>query len=213
MKFNRILVILGGISLVLACGVLALACGTEGRTGGARAVSFAADQVVTTGNGGRKIVSRCRFTPDKLRMEMQLHHGGGGSLVTIGRQDLGKAWILFPAMHRYQEISLAELSGGKLFLRPAPEEIVERLGFETVEGYRCEKMRVRHRGEGAHGPVEMTVTVWIADGFPVPLRTVTANGTVTEYHNIVVGPQPAELFELPAGYTKMAGGIPFSAGR
>jgi len=212
MKYNKILVVLGGLFLVLASCVLALACGTEGGTDGTRAVSFAADQVVTT-EGGRKIVSRCHFAPGKLRFEMRMSHGHGGTLVTIGRQDLGKAWVLFPSMHRYHEIPLAELSGGKLFLKPSPEEIVERLGFETVEGYRCEKMRIRRRREGTNGPVETIVTVWMADSFPVPLRTVTPNGTVTEYHHIVVGPQPDELFTLPDGYTKMPGGVPFGGGR
>ncbi|NOZ95967.1 MAG: DUF4412 domain-containing protein [Acidobacteria bacterium] len=212
MKRTTILVIVSGVSLVLASCVLTLACGAGAEAGGARTVSFAADQVVTT-RGGRRIVSRCFFAPERVRIEMRMSHARGGSLITIGRQDLGKAWILFPAMRRYQEISLAKVSGGRLFLKPSPEEIVERLGFERVEGYRCEKMRVRHRGEGAHGPVEVVVTVWMARDFPVPLRTVSADGTVTEYHKIVMGPQPAALFELPAGYTKMAGGIPLSGGR
>lgn len=212
MQRNRMLAGLGVIAFTLACSVLALACGTGKGAGGNRTVSFAADQVVIT-RGGRRTISRCRFTPEKLRMEMHLQQGGGHTIVTIGRQDLGKAWVLFPAMHRYQEVSLAELGDGRVFLKPSPEEIVERLGFETVQGYRCEKMRVRRRGEGNNGPVESTVTVWMADGFPVPLRTVTPKGTVTEYHNIAVGPQPDELFELPAGYTKMAGGFPFGGGR
>ncbi len=212
MTYHKIPVVLGGLFLVLASCVLAPASGTERGTDGTRTVSFAADQVVTTG-GGKKIVSRCHFAPGRLRFEIQTSRHHGRALVTIGRQDLGKAWILFPSMHRYQEISLAELSGGELFLKPSPEEIVERLGFETFEGYRCEKMRVRHSGEGANGPVEVIVTVWMADGFPVPLRTVSPNGTVTEYHHIVVGPQPAGLFELPDGYTKMPGGVPFGGGR
>ncbi len=212
MKYHKLLVVLGGLFFVLASWMVALVCGADGGTDGSRTVSFVADQVVTTG-GGKKIVSRCHFAPGKLRFEIRTSHHHGGSLVTIGRQDLGKAWILFPSMHRYREISLTELSGGELFLEPSPEEIVERLGFETFEGYRCEKMRVRHSGEGVNGPVEVIVTVWMADGFPVPLRTVTPDGTVTEYHDIVVGPQRAELFELPDGYTKMPGSVPFGGGR
>jgi len=211
MSRSKVLVSVAVGCLVSAGLALAVACGRAGGMEGPRAVSFAAEQVVTTG-AGKTIVSRCRFTPEKLRIEMPRGHGRG-SIVTIGRQDLGKAWLLFPEMHRYLEISLAEIGDGRLFLRPLADEIVERLGHEAVEGYRCEKMRVRRRAGAAHGTGEMAATLWIADGFPVPLRTVTPGGTVTVYRNIVVGPQRAELFELPPGYTRMADGLPFPGGR
>jgi len=213
MRENRKFVILSTVVLALACGALALACGGGGGVGGGRGVSFSADQVVTPGGTGRKIVSRCYFAPGKFRAEMKPSGMPGGALITIGRPDLGRAWILFPGLKQYREISLKEMGADKVFFKPAPGQILEKLGAETVEGYRCEKMKVRNTVEGPHGPMEAILTVWVSTSFPVPLRTLSERGNLTEYRHIEKGPQPAALFELPQGYTKMAGGMPFPVGR
>ncbi len=197
--------------VVLSTVMLAMACGWGG--GGSRTVSFSAEQVVTLGTTGRKIVSRCSFAPGKFRLQMKGPDMPGGELITIGRQDLGRAWILLPGLKRYREISLKEMGTRKLFFEPTPEQILEKLGTETVEGYRCRKMRVRNTVEGPQGPVEAISTVWVSKGFPVPLRTLSDRGTLTEYRHIEEGPQPAALFELPEGYTKMASSMPFLGGR
>lgn len=210
---DRRFVILSAVVLALACGALALACGGGGGVVGGRGVSFSADQVVTPGGTGRKIVSRCYFAPGKFRAEMKVSGMPGGALITIGRQDLGRAWIVFPGLKQYREISLKEMGADKVFFKPAPEQILEKLGTETVEGYRCEKMKVRTAVEGPNGTVESTRTVWVSKSFPVPLRTLSDSGNLTEYRHIEKGPQPAALFELPQGYTKMTGGMPFPVGR
>jgi hypothetical protein len=36
----------------------------------------------------------------------------------------------------------------------------------------------------------------------MPIKTVTADGTVVEFTNFKEGPQEAKLFEIPAGYRK-----------
>ncbi|MDD3653044.1 MAG: hypothetical protein PHO01_02480 [Desulfotomaculaceae bacterium] len=45
--------------------------------------------------------------------------------------------------------------------------------------------------------------MWVREdyGFPVRVETVEANGgkTVLEYKNVIIGKQPAEIFQLPAG--------------
>lgn len=208
MRKNRTTTNLSLLALV-ATGVLTVACGV----GGGQNHSFSADQIFTPRDTGRKIVSHCYFAPGKFRAEMKAPSRMGGSLVTIGRQDLGKAWILFPGMKRYREISLERLGADKLYFKPAPDQVLEKLGAETVEGYHCQKMKVRKTADGPNGPVETTLTVWVSRSFPVPLRTLSEHGDLTEYRNIKEGPQPASLFDLPEGYTKMASGLSFAGGR
>ena len=210
-RIGNVFAVLGS-GLVPALVLLQTACGAGGPASGAGIVSFTAEQVVSGGGVGRQAVSRCFFAPGKFRIEMRLGHRRH-AVVTIGRQDLGKAWVLFPAMRRYREIPLADAGGGNVDLAPAQEDILERLGYETVDGRRCEKLKIRRRTGEADGGGGSTATVWVADGFPVPLRTVTGRGAVTEYRHITVGPQPEEIFELPDGYTKMAGGTPAAGGR
>jgi len=194
-------------TLALTCGALSTACG-GGQSG--RKVSFSADQITILGTGGRKIRSRFYWAPGKLRIETKSPGRPGGDLVTIVRKDPGRAWIVLPAMKQYHEISLSQVGSAQLVFKPAPDQIVEKLGTETVAGYRCEKLVVR--GGGPEGNAAAPATMWVSAAFPVPLKIRTARGDVTEYHNIEVGPQPAELFELPQGYTEMARSMPLSGG-
>ena len=199
----------GLAALVLTWGTLSVACG-GGRSG--RNVSFSADLISILHNNHRTITARLYRAPGKFRLEMKTSGRAGGNLVTIGRQDLGRGWVVFPSMKRYHEIPLDRAESGKLFFKPAPDQIVERLGTETVAGYRCEKLRIRGGGPGSTTSAHGTLTVWISSRFPMPLRSRTAGGDITELRNIEVGPQPAELFELPDGSTEMAPSLPSLGG-
>jgi len=44
--------------------------------------------------------------------------------------------------------------------------------------------------------------VWKSDRLDFPVRSRSKDGGVVDLRNIKAGPQPAELFDIPAGYTK-----------
>jgi outer membrane lipoprotein-sorting protein len=80
------------------------------------------------------------------------------------------------------------------------------LGPDIRNGRTCEKwLLTRKSGD--------TMTMWVDQKLHFPIRTETSAGSVYEYSNIQEGPQPASLFELPAGYRRfdvanMPGGKP-----
>jgi hypothetical protein len=80
----------------------------------------------------------------------------------------------------------------------------ESLGTETINGYRCEKKRIKTTTDMMGNKMTFTSLVWITAELGFPIRTETDNGTITELRDIKPGHQDASLFEIPAGYTKVA---------
>jgi hypothetical protein len=132
-------------------------------------------------------------------------------MVTIARKDKGVTWTLYLDKKQYTEKPLA--AGGQ----PGKPDLSnfdlgslkkENVGRETILGYGCTKMRVT-MGKLPNGQ-PMTVTAWVADSLELPLRLETM-GITQENRNLKVAPQPANLFEVPAGFTKTgAPGMPAS---
>lgn len=136
------------------------------------------------------------------RMEMDLH-GQRSTIITSG--DRGVMMILIPAQRMYMESSL----DGQAFDHPDvelpdPETWeMERVGQESVNGISATKYRVATDG----GEVtRMRGFLWVSDdGIPVRTDMVTGGDRIQmELRDLLVGPQPAELFEPPAGYQRIA---------
>ena len=77
---------------------------------------------------------------------------------------------------------------------------------ETVNGYEA----VRWDYTSAEG---VRTRAWISSRLRFAIKTQDDNGSFTEFTNITEGPQPASLFGIPAGYTKMDMGMMGAAGR
>jgi hypothetical protein len=71
----------------------------------------------------------------------------------------------------------------------------ENLGTESVNGRTTRKWA--YTRDGARE------TVWIANDLQFPVRIEDADGAITDFTNVVVGSQPAALFEPPSDYTPM----------
>lgn len=71
----------------------------------------------------------------------------------------------------------------------------KKLGAETVNGRACDKWELT----GAHG----NQTFWIDQKLHFPIRGVSADGHTFDLTNVKEGAQPASLFEVPPGYTKL----------
>jgi hypothetical protein len=71
----------------------------------------------------------------------------------------------------------------------------EDLGSESVNGYAARKWAYTRDGDRE--------TAWIASELRFPVRLLDESGNQTDFTNVAMGPQPAALFEPPAGFTAM----------
>jgi hypothetical protein len=174
---------------------LAIACSA------ARPTDFSADMVMLDGARTMETL-KLYVSGQKSRIE-GMTAGQLGRIVAISRKDRGVTWTLYLDKNQYVETSVA--AGG----RPGVGDLSgfdlgslkkEILGRETLFGHACTKMRFS-MGNLPNGQ-PMMATAWVADDLELPLRLETM-GMTQENRNLRVGPQPASLFELPAGYTKM----------
>jgi len=136
-----------------------------------------------------------------MRMEMQTPMGKG-SMVVIFRKDKGVTWTLFPEEKFYMENKLDEAKLQKTFGKIPIDTKKEDLGTETVNGFKCSKMRVETTTRMMGREIKSTSTVWTSDRLDFPLRSQGKDGGFMELRDIKSGSQPADLFEIPAGYAK-----------
>ncbi|MCL2800008.1 MAG: DUF4412 domain-containing protein [Endomicrobia bacterium] len=82
----------------------------------------------------------------------------------------------------------------------------EKVGTETVNGYNAEKSKTTIT-TNIYGMKGSIVSYdWMAPEYNYPVRTMYEDkkkgDTIIDMRNIKAGKQPAELFEIPSGYTK-----------
>lgn len=175
---RRMLLVLPVVAGVLLVGTLA------------GAQEYSADMVSREGN---KVTNmKIYIAQDKFRMEMT------GSIM-IMRKDLNLTWMVMPSDEMYMEnpINLALI---QKMSRDFSDEI-ERvpMGIEVIDGQNAEKFKVSYMDNGN----VKTVYQWLRDQVPVKVEAEDQSWS-TEYHNIEIGPQPADLFEPPADYEKFS---------
>jgi hypothetical protein len=183
------------VSSGLAGGLVLAAFGCGGKV-----AAYSATQVTTRG-GHTQQTSKVFVAGQKMRMEMP-HPSGHGSLVSIVRQDRGVAWMLFPEQRMYREVAIDEADLTGLSRQIKDDQVIEELGSETVAGYSCRKVKVRTKVTVMGRTIESTSTVWMTPKLGLPLRSEHSSGTVSELRDITEGRQPADLFEVPAGFSK-----------
>ncbi len=158
--------------------------------------SFSADEIHTSGK--RVMSGKVYGTENAFRTEMQM---GGRNSVAIMRFDHQVTWILMPGQKMYVEMPWRGLAEVASTMKGATVQ-KESLGFEQVGPYHCEKSRVHTAFNG-----KSYVTIeWAAkelNGFVVKKQDEDATWTI-EFQNIHLGPQDPSLFEVPAGYQKLA---------
>ena len=168
----------------------------------AAAAGYSAD-VVTTGNSGTNHAKMwVSYSLWAQRMEMPAHP----EMIMIVRMDKKLVWNINKESKMYMEIPMrpgmaanAIASGEK-----APTE-VERtyLLTETVEGHVADKYQITHQ----MGNDRTTHFIWLLkDNNMFPIKTQYKD-SVTVFKNLNFTEPPAEMFEVPPGYQKMA--LPF----
>jgi hypothetical protein len=158
-----------------------------------------------------KGMTRVYFGKDKIRFDSPNDDRGSGGAVIM---DLtSQSYIVIMAkQHMYMEMPAQAMENRGMFAFFKSGDVdnacsdwlkldrnkggtCHRVGSETVNG----RSTVKYEGTDAKGE---SSTVWLDSKvrFPIKWEGKNDSGGLT---NIQEGPQPASLFQVPAGYTKM----------
>lgn len=151
------------------------------------------------------------FGKDKMRVE-SLEHEGKGAGAFIVNMATHTSTVLMDQQHMYMEMpqQMASRQHSYDFFRvhDAEDACSDWLAQERNKGGSCRKVgnetvngrnAVKYEGTNAKGE---SGTVWIDPKLQFPVKWQGKNGEAGELQNIQEGSQPANLFEVPAGYTK-----------
>lgn len=168
---------------------------------------FSADIVDT--QKADKAPTKVYFGKDRLRFDAQDSRGGGSFIMDLATQS---SLVLMPQQHMYMEMpaQMMEKRGVNSFFRTGDVEnacadwlkmaankggTCHKVGTETVNG----RSTVKYEGTNSSGDAS---SVWVDPKLHFPVKWQGKNDG-GELRNIQEGSQPASLFEVPAGYSKM----------
>ncbi len=160
-------------------------------TAQAKAAEFSADMVIVP-IGDEPMKGKIFVKGDKVRQETTEEDE---TQVMIIRPDKKLTWMISPEEKTYVEMPYQSTDKTFEEWTADKEKNAKSLGEETVSGMPCKKYETVEDGE--------KTLFWISKQFPFPIKIEDSEVTM-EYKNIKLGPIDDSLFELPAGYEKMA---------
>jgi hypothetical protein len=166
-------------------------------------------EVVDTHKQGTTTQSKIYFAKDKIRFDSRDPSNPGAFIMNLSNQSMT---ILMPQQHMYMEMpadaqeqrqmfsffktsDVENACGDWLKLANNKRGTCHKLGSETVNG----RNTVKYEGTNSKGEASQ---VWLDPKLRFPVKWQGSSGG-GELHNIQEGTQPASLFAIPAGYTKM----------
>ena len=172
---------------------------------------FSAD-LVDTHKEGSQTQGKIYFAKDKLRFDSQDQRDPkktGAFIMNLATQT---SIVLMPQQHMYMELPATTMAerGMYSFFRTGDVEnacsdwqkikhyqhgTCHKVGNETVNG----RSTVKYEGTNDSGDASQ---VWLDPKLRFPVKWQGKEGS-GEMRNIQEGSQPASLFEVPAGFTKM----------
>lgn len=178
---KRILCTAVSLSLLFVSGVVS-------------AVELSADLIMKSPQG--ELFSKMYIKADKFRADVQ-----DQSRYHIFRQDRNVLWIVLPESKAYMEIRC----------RPERNAIVEEkvvgevsrriVGTEIVDGRPTVKYEITYEDDNRIKKIFQ----WMATDINFPVKISAVDGSWSnEYKNIRIGPISDALFEIPAGFEKVA---------
>ena len=175
--------------VLLICIILGAAANTGW------AMEFSADQ--TTRIGKRTMTGKIYFQPDRWRVEMA---SAEGPKVSINRLDRAVTWLLLPN-RSYVELPLRIDQIPRVAPTIEGEVARKHVGTEPVSGRKTEKYEVTVEADGKR----QIIYQWVAPDIKFTMKTASADGQwESVYSSVTIGPQRPDLFDLPAGYTKVS---------
>jgi hypothetical protein len=168
-------------------------------------------EIVDTQKSGNPTKAKVYFAKDKMRFDSEeaSSRNAGAFIVNFASRT---AEVILPQQHMYMEMPMQamEQKGMYSFFRSGDVDnaCADWLKMERNKGGTCHKVgneavngrnTVKYEGTNSSGD---SSTVWLDPKlrFPVKWQGKNSGG---ELRNIQEGSQPASLFEVPAGYTKM----------
>jgi hypothetical protein len=164
---------------------------------------FSAD-MKTSGSGGHDSTGKMYWGGSRIRMDM---NSQGQNVSMINDMPKKTGYMIMHQQRMYMEIT----AGNPMSQRMRAPDIkpydpanpcasregytCKKVGTETVNGRSCDKWEIT-------GP-QSKQTVWIDQKLHFPIRSVSSDGNTMDLTNVKEGSQPASLFEVPAGYSKM----------
>ena len=154
--------------------------------------NFSADMEMTSSEG--RMSGKIYTADKKSRMEM------AGNII-INRMDRNVAWVIMPSERMYLEQHIDPKMAASVAGSSSSE--VERvpMGKESVDGAQVDKFKVTYQSSGTRE----SVYEWSKSGLAVPVKIASIDGDWSVlYRNVRTGSQPADLFEIPTGFQKLA---------
>lgn len=161
----------------------------------AQAAEFSAVTVTKVGNLEQQ--GKLYVKSEKARQEFST---SGGITTAILRQDKKVMWVLMPGQKAYMEMPFDKESFAKALNIPTEGASKKFLGIETLKGYETEKYETTAK-LGTH---EVKSIMWISKKLGIPLRIESLDKSFAQDYDIQEGRVDDGLFEMPAGYRKMA---------
>jgi len=157
-------------------------------------LEFSAEQTVR--KGAQSMRGKIYFQPDRWRVEMA---SPDGPKVAIHRLDRAVTWLLLPNK-TYVELPFRFDQIPQVAPKLEGEVGRKRVGKEQVGGRPTEKYEVTVEVNGRR----QIMYQWVAQDIQFAMKTASADGSwESAYAYVNLGKQPAHLFEIPAGYTKV----------
>ncbi|HXG02556.1 MAG TPA: hypothetical protein VNO23_03955 [Candidatus Binatia bacterium] len=144
--------------------------------------------------GSNAVVLRRFVDSGRARTEMR---ADGHEITIIERPDRGVAYLVMPPLGQPQDRMYLERklpASDPTGRRPAPAVAMRYLGSEMLGGRRCDKYEVSAEGR--------TALYWVDGESGAPVRMQDGDLSV-DWRDYRPDPQPAELFEPPAGYQRV----------
>lgn len=169
-------------------------------------------EIVDTMKADNPVNAKIYFAKDKMRIESSAASARGMGAAVIVNLTKQSTLIIMDKQHMYMEAP-ADMAGQRAaysFFSTGDAEAAcadwlaqaknkggscHKVGSDTVNG----RSTVKYEGANAGGD---TNTFWIDPKLRFPVKWQSKNNG-GELRNIQEGSQPASLFEVPAGYTKM----------
>jgi hypothetical protein len=132
-------------------------------------------------------------SPQGIRMEGMSE---GEPLLMIVNFSQNVSWMVQVQDRMYVEMPF-DPDDSDTFVTPCPElKKAKRIGRETLHGRSVERWHC----ENWNGKMD---SVWFDERLKVTVRSEDADGDIFELRNIKEGRLSGDLFQLPAGYTKI----------
>jgi hypothetical protein len=173
-------------------------------------VEFSAD-IVNNTKAGSPVQARAYFSKDKMRFDAQ-EKGARDKGAVIINFATHTYLVVMANQHMYMEMPAQTMDqrGMYSFFQTGDVEnacsdwlklsknvggTCHKVGNDSVNG----RSAIKYEGTNSSGE---TSQVWLDPKLRFPVKWQEKNGG-GELRNIQEGPQPASLFEIPAGFTKM----------